>query len=599
MQKLIKTALLLVFAFAILGCKSKELSSGDDTSASIASSGGNQAYYSAVVETFKTQPSEALSLIEKGESTGMLSWVQAHELKYRAYSKLGYDSQALLALNEFTSDPAFNQLPEKVQLQFLLDKVKSNIKLSRYDVALDEAHGLVRRARNLGDPVLLADVDMQISAIYAFQNLPKDSREYSNFAYERLKSANVGKDLMSLSSVISTSLDNCIYTKTYTRCDWLLDEWKSAITKLRTRNEVPAEQVDEQEAAYLAKAAYIYQVEGRHGDAEKSYQLFKELEANTSISSPDEIVRYLMGKGDYKEALKLIPTLESYGVDTVRMGYVNNLADRARIALNTGDTLRAIKYHMRSDDLKDSISVRNIAAATIEAESLLGYEKQTEELARSQKTVRSQQLALGLAAGVLVVLLALIPFYIITIRNIRKRNEFAAQQIDDQVLYTQKLAKVRAELEEANARTEIMEMKYEEKGGTESAIKESLAPRTSEDEENIRQFVAMDKILEDKKLYLDPDFNRAQLEAETGVQRDLASKLIKSNTGYNFAVYVNEKRLKHSVELLRDYNNYTIEAVALDSGFGEVRSFYRVFREKFGMTPTAYRETVMRKGTTN
>ena len=597
MRKLYRAIVLLSLAGVFFGCSSKELSSDDSTTYSIASSGGNQAYYNAVIETFKTHPSEAMNLIEKGESTGMLSWVQAHELKYRAYSQLGYDSQALLALNEFTSDPAFNQLPEKVQLQFLLDKVKSNIKLSRYDVALDEALALVRRARNVGDPVMLADIDVQISAIYAFQNLPVDSREYSSLAYERLKSASVGRDLLSLSSVISTSLDNCINTKTYTRCDWLLSEWKEVITKLRTQKEVDEASADVEEANYLAKAAYIYQIEGKKDQAATAYSNFKELERNTGVDSPDEIVTYLMEVGNYEEALALLPSLESYGVDTLRIGYVNNLADRAKIALNMGETAKAISLHMRSDALKDSVSVRNIAAATIEAESLLGYEKQSAELMKSQKTVKTQQVALGLAAGILLVLLALIPFFLYTMKSLRKRNELIAKQVDEQVFYTQKLAKVRAELDEANARTEIVEKKFEEKTGSDDVIKETI--KTTEDEESMRQFVAMDKILEEKRLYLDPDFNRAQLEAETGVQRDLASRLIKANTGYNFAVYVNEKRLKHSVELLRDYNNYTIEAVALDSGFGEVRSFYRVFREKFGMTPTAYRETVMRKEATS
>jgi len=592
----------------LFGCSSKGDSDANMSLETFQKGGGNDTYYEAVSNTIKTNPSEALNLIEKGEATGMLNWHQAAMLEFYAYRAQGNDSQAILTLTDFISDPAFNNLPEAMQLEVLLEKVKTDITIARYDNALDESLSLVKRARKLGDNVLLASIDVQVSNIYANQNLPLDSREYSNLAYNRLKDGNSEKELFALSSVLNSSLDNCINTSTYDRADWLLEQWKFNINRLRNKKEIKQELVDEEEVAYLAKAAYIYKLEGKNSEAAEAYSKYTTFDFS-KVTAQDEVIPYLILVGDNDKALELMPSLLSYGKDTIRMGYYYNLSDRSEIAFKKGETEKGLDLHFRADVIKDSINVRNISAATIEAESQYGYDKQEEQLFKHQRTIRSQRIMLFSLVAVFLLILGLIPMAIFTYRTLKKKNDDFAAQIDEQIQYGDILGRTRAELAEANNKIDLLERmlqnsipstpqaatSVDEMVKTE-AIKEELASiKNTEDEEMARQFAAMDKIIEDKKLYLDPDFNRQQLEAETKIPKEVASRVIKANTGDNFAVYINEKRLRHSVVLLRDYNNYTIEAVALDSGFGEVRSFYRVFREKYGVTPTKYRESIIRK----
>ena len=75
------------------------------------------------------------------------------------------------------------------------------------------------------------------------------------------------------------------------------------------------------------------------------------------------------------------------------------------------------------------------------------------------------------------------------------------------------------------------------------------------------------------------------------ISKNTFAQLIQAYSGTNFSGYINNKRLDYSIHLLKDYKRYTIEAVATDSGFSNVRSFYRIFREKYGMTPSEYRNT--------
>ncbi len=105
-------------------------------------------------------------------------------------------------------------------------------------------------------------------------------------------------------------------------------------------------------------------------------------------------------------------------------------------------------------------------------------------------------------------------------------------------------------------------------------------------------FDKLDRIIEEEKLYLDPDITRERLIKEIHISKNAFAQLIQTYTGTNFSGYINSKRLEYSIRLLRKYDTYTVEAVAMDSGFSNSRNFYRIFREKFGMTPSEYRNTL-------
>lgn len=56
-------------------------------------------------------------------------------------------------------------------------------------------------------------------------------------------------------------------------------------------------------------------------------------------------------------------------------------------------------------------------------------------------------------------------------------------------------------------------------------------------------------------------------------------------------------RLEHSLELIRSNQEYTIEGIALDSGFSNRQTFHRLFVEKYGMTPTEYKRLLNAENT--
>jgi AraC-like DNA-binding protein len=73
-----------------------------------------------------------------------------------------------------------------------------------------------------------------------------------------------------------------------------------------------------------------------------------------------------------------------------------------------------------------------------------------------------------------------------------------------------------------------------------------------------------------------------------GFSRYYFSRSFKKQTGYSFKDYLCQKRLQVAMDLLIRTDK-SMKDVAVESGFGSVATFNRVFREKKGCTPTQFR----------
>ena len=75
------------------------------------------------------------------------------------------------------------------------------------------------------------------------------------------------------------------------------------------------------------------------------------------------------------------------------------------------------------------------------------------------------------------------------------------------------------------------------------------------------------------------------------VSKYVLSRLFAKTFHCNFNRYVNEVRLNHVVALLESKKDSIIN-IGLDAGFESQRTFNRVFKERFKMTPREYRNQI-------
>lgn len=85
------------------------------------------------------------------------------------------------------------------------------------------------------------------------------------------------------------------------------------------------------------------------------------------------------------------------------------------------------------------------------------------------------------------------------------------------------------------------------------------------------------------------DISLEDMAREFGFHPNYFCKYVKKITGYGFKELVVEERLKRAGTLLLE-TGLPVEEVGANCGFSNQNTFYRKFREKYGVTPKAYRD---------
>jgi len=94
--------------------------------------------------------------------------------------------------------------------------------------------------------------------------------------------------------------------------------------------------------------------------------------------------------------------------------------------------------------------------------------------------------------------------------------------------------------------------------------------------------------------FSNPNFDLDRVAGTLGLSRRYVQQLLEE-TGRSFTEHLVERRLQRSHSILTDrrYLHLAIIDIAFEAGFSDVSHFYRVFRRRFGDTPSAVRAAAM------
>ena len=103
-------------------------------------------------------------------------------------------------------------------------------------------------------------------------------------------------------------------------------------------------------------------------------------------------------------------------------------------------------------------------------------------------------------------------------------------------------------------------------------------------------FEQIHQTIVEQQLFLDPGFSRTKFIKIGLVNKNKVARMLQQYAGTNLNGYINGMRLEYAARLLREHPADPIKAIAANSGFNSVRTFYRLFSEKYGMSPVEYKE---------
>ena len=103
---------------------------------------------------------------------------------------------------------------------------------------------------------------------------------------------------------------------------------------------------------------------------------------------------------------------------------------------------------------------------------------------------------------------------------------------------------------------------------------------------------ALEKGLKEDKLFLKEDLSLGELAEHIGTTDKKLSALLNQVLNLNFFELINEHRVEEVKRKMQDpdFAHYTLLAIAFESGFKSKTSFNRIFKQKTGLSPSAYKK---------
>lgn len=298
-----------------------------------------------------------------------------------------------------------------------------------------------------------------------------------------------------------------------------------------------------EEYQHLLPPAELFDLQGQKMQLLEAQQRYKEalvladslLTINIAKEQGHSTLYYLAKKGNY------LSKLEQY--KEALLVYDKYLA--------LSDSLQKVDINAQLDNIRTQYEVdRHIAE-----KKLLQVEK-----ARNQN-----YLIFAVAASIL--LLTLLALLLYNQRIVVRKNRALVRQMQ---AYDRMVDKLSA---------------------TENEAKETI-PGKEPDKQVL--FNQLEQLLATPIMYTAPNTTRKKLASLLNTNERYLFETIREHTGLTFNDYILSLRLEYARKLLSDKTaSETIEAIALESGFGSRKTFHRHFKEHYGLTPDGYRHYIL------
>lgn len=109
---------------------------------------------------------------------------------------------------------------------------------------------------------------------------------------------------------------------------------------------------------------------------------------------------------------------------------------------------------------------------------------------------------------------------------------------------------------------------------------------------NNSKIIDIKKSIENEKLFLDPNLSLSIISEKLSINENYFSSIFNQNSSDNLSTYLNKLRINEAKKILLDkeYENYTISSIGLESGFNSKSNFYKAFKKETGVSPTVFKK---------
>lgn len=352
--------------------------------------------------------------------------------------------------------------------------------------------------------------------------------------------------------------------------------------------------------AYVSLSGIMYE-RGLLGEADIYAQKAIELaEASSNkmvlANAYDQKANICHKQGRYQESIEWLEKELASG-ESLEMVKAQIYELMARNYEAMGNTNKALECLTRAKELADSTNASDREHMKRERDMSFSIIEQQRELEFNQQQLRNR----GIIIGGLVLLVLLLAYLMwVTIRNMRRRNELyhniVRQHMDS--IEREKVLNARINELEAAVPPEAAEPQSEPEESVEEVTaeqpQEDTQPKSLPSAKSEHIYRELCRLMEQERIYTDPQLNRESLAQRVGTNKSYLTTIISEcSGGKNLSQFINHYRIQEAVRILsdREHIDYPLKQLCTDLGFGSVSTFYKLFQEGVGMSPSAYRKS--------
>ena len=510
-------------------------------------------------EIYET-PERLLNRLDSLEKSGFQPTYKIDFLRSYAYYSMSKYSIAYDYALSAVKDERVKE-DEKLYSHVIILLAENAIFSYRIEEACNIVTNVFNYAEKHNNDMLKGNMLFMEGLLYRKINSLDKSYEYLNRSIEILNKKPEMGTLLRISQIEGVLCDIYITDGKYN------EAWKEArrrealLSDLRSKGECLA-LVDRQEAYLYSRLAYLSQRQGRYIVANEYYQKFLTTDFSKTNLGLLEINDYLLELGNYQDVIDNNKRffLDVDMDDVVSVIYQRALRQSATAYEGIGNYELAYGALEKLSEIKERHRLAINRQFVLDRENTAEVLRYKQDLQRVENDLIKRHNLLVFFILITVLLLVLFILVLYDHKRLNSRNK--------------KITSLLVELREAKEESEQYHM-------------DNIDSLPQE----YRLFLKFDEKVRNEKLYLNYQMQRDDFARLMGVDRNRFASIIKEYTGGgNLNAYLNDMRLEHSIYLLKNHPEMSIQEVGEASALPSSTTFYRLFKEKYDISPKVFRE---------
>lgn len=368
------------------------------------------------------------------------------------------------------------------------------------------------------------------------------------------------------------------------------------LRSLESRTDVDVHVLDRHKGFFYSKMAYLsYQVK-KSQMAKKYADMFYSTVFSTTSMGQLEINDFLLESGDYHSVLVHSKAYFSDldASDSLNVIYLRTLYQSGKAYSALGKYSDAYNAMMQAYDIRNKMRVNMERNQIFDLTDVTDAVSREYELEKAAYHVKMQhRIIVGLVCFMAFLLLLFAGLWR-ALSVIKRKNRKMAElilELDDQrnALLARHAFPQLEMAADAGEKKLPQEVDTAAEGDTDTDTSGATVP------ENESLFLKFDQQVKEQKLYLNYKLTRDDYAHLMGVDRNRFASILKLfTTGGNLSCYLNDLRLEYSIGLFRNHPDWPISKVATESALPSLSTFYRLFKDKYGISPNSFRKTMLK-----